>query len=351
MDLRRELVAVAVLGSAFAEGCGGSSTTPDNCPRTVVDKEAKVSLSSADACALGQKTQQSQGGPYAPLADCQAACNDPSINTCSLPYDYLQAVWTAQRAADGGAVQCPAPEGGSTVTLVCQVTHQEGVFGPGCAVPGRRPEGLVPVSPARSADAYAEWLADSAHLEAAAVLAFERMAEELASHGAPRELVERARAAAADEERHARVVGDLAARRGVTHQRAVALRVEPRALLDIAVENACEGVVRETFAAAVALHQARAAGDAALREAMERIADDECAHAALSWDVHAWLRERIGDEARAAVDAAKQGAIDDLARALATEPPAALTRHGGVPTARAAQAMLAQLRDRVWAAA
>jgi rubrerythrin len=346
MNLRAELVAVAVLGSTFA-ACSSNS-----CPHTVVDKETKVPLSSADACALAQNAQQTIGGIFTPQADCRAACKDDSITDCQLPYDYQQAVWQAQRSVDGGPVQCPAPpEGGSTVTLTCRVTHTEGTETSGCPVAGRRPEGLVKVEAPRAPDAVAAWLAQMAHLEGAAVLAFERMADELEHHGAPPDLVARARAAAADEVRHARILGDLAARSGAAVPRAIAPTEPPRPLVAMALENVAEGVVRETFGAAVALLQARTAQREDLRAAMATIADDECAHAELSWDVHAWLLTVIGHEERAAVDAARRDAIAGLERELAAEPDAVLVRAGGVPGALAARAMLQRLRDGAWAAA
>ena len=57
--------------------------------------------------------------------------------------------------------------------------------GPG---PGRRPEGLAP-STATGACAVGRYFADAAHLEAASVHAFRRLARELTAHGAPSSLV------------------------------------------------------------------------------------------------------------------------------------------------------------------
>jgi len=57
------------------------------------------------------------------------------------------------------------------------------------------------------------------------------------------------------------------------------------ALVDVALENAVEGCVRETYGALIATRQAEAASDPVVRRAMRKIAADETAHAALSWDV------------------------------------------------------------------
>ncbi|MFY0541135.1 hypothetical protein [Nannocystis pusilla] len=72
----------------------------------------------------------------------------------------------------------------------------------GCAVAGRRPEGFRP-APRTGGSALVAYLDEMHHLEAASVPAFERLARELAHHGASAALVERAEAAARDEVRHA----------------------------------------------------------------------------------------------------------------------------------------------------
>ena len=62
-----------------------------------------------------------------------------------------------------------------------------------------------------------DFLADAARLEAASIDAFEIVAKELETFGAPAELVARAREAAREERRHARIVSELArAPRSVT---------------------------------------------------------------------------------------------------------------------------------------
>jgi hypothetical protein len=59
-------------------------------------------------------------------------------------------------------------------------------------------------------------------------------------------------------------------------------------LLEVAVENAVEGCVRETFGVAVAMIRAERAGDKQVRRAMRSIARDEMQHAELSWAVARW---------------------------------------------------------------
>jgi hypothetical protein len=189
-----------------------------------------------------------------------------------------------------------------------------GTFKIGCGGVGRRPEGLVDPSREGARDLVAGWLAENAHLEAASIVAFDRLRGELEALGAPRRLVRAAARSARDEVRHARVMTKLARRRGAEP---APVRVRPRArrrsLEAFALENAVEGCVRETFGALVAVRQARAARDPELRAAMERIAEDETRHAALAWSIAKWIAPRLDAAGRARVAAAMRGALASLA--------------------------------------
>lgn len=177
-----------------------------------------------------------------------------------------------------------------------------------CAV-GRRPEGYSPSSKGTS---LGDYFAVAAELEAASVPAFRRLARELRAHGAPRELVLRAEKAARDEIRHARMTRRLAQRFGGAPERPRVGKLPVRSLQAIAEENAREGCVRETFGALVASVQARCATDAGIREAMEGIAVDETEHAALAWDVAAWIDTQIDSAARDTVRRARRAAYRSL---------------------------------------
>ena len=126
------------------------------------------------------------------------------------------------------------------------------VGGDTCAVSGRRAAHVRPAGELVARDLAGAWLAHAAWLEAASVYAFFRLADELALHGAPIALVRIARQSAMDEMRHAAVVASLAARYGA---RPAAVEVDPpaaRSLEAMAIENAVEGCVRETWGAIVA---------------------------------------------------------------------------------------------------
>jgi rubrerythrin len=212
---------------------------------------------------------------------------------------------------------------------------------------GRRPEGLVDDA-VNGPDSVARYLAQMAHLEAASVDAFERLARELRVHRAPARLCGESRRAARDEVRHARVIGRLAKRAGAT---VPAARVEPcavRSLEAIAVENVVEGCVRETFGAAVAMFQANRAGDERVRRAMKGIARDEARHAELSWKLASWLDEKLDSSARARVKRARTQAVAALAREVMQATDRALNVALGIPTVAEARALIDNLRAPLW---
>jgi hypothetical protein len=238
------------------------------------------------------------------------------------------------------------PGGASDPRISCQADCN----GPNAPGGGRRPAGLEAPTPSEGC-ATGRWLAHVAHLEAASVHAFRVMARELSRHGAPPRSAARARQALRDEVRHARIMRRLATLHGAT---VAPVRVTPpteRTLEAMALENAVEGCVRETFAALLALWQSRTASDPGVRAAMASIAPDEIRHAELSWQVDAWLARRLDAEARARVTAARQRAVDELAAEQAHEPAAALAAQLGLPTAAQAQELLAATASDLWSAA
>lgn len=107
----------------------------------------------------------------------------------------------------------------------------------------------------------------------------------------------------------------------------------------MAIENAVEGCVRETFGALVATWQAAHATDAGVRAAMKRIAADETRHAALAWAIDRWMDGRLDATARARVERSRRAAVRTLLRDLAAELPADVRRTAGLPSARQARAL------------
>lgn len=223
----------------------------------------------------------------------------------------------------------------------------ERIDDPGCA--GRRPEGLAPAGGAIAPDPVGRWLASMARLERSAVDAFATLATELELHGAPPALAEEARAAADDEVRHFHVTSGLARRYGAEPLACEVARGEPRSLFAVALENAVEGCVRETYGALVAHHQALSAADREVARAFAAIAEDETRHAELSWKIASWIEPRLDEAERRELALARARAVAELRAEmqLATDPE--LVRVAGLPDARAAVALLDHVTDTLWA--
>jgi hypothetical protein len=213
---------------------------------------------------------------------------------------------------------------------------------------GRRPEGWLAQSSAVPTGSLADHFATMASLEAASVTAFEVLAAELTHYGAPAELIERMHAAAREEIVHARETTAMARLYGAEPEPP---HIEPRpirTLEDIALDNAVEGCVRETFGAAVGCYQADQARDRRIADLMHQLATDEIGHAALAFDLHLWLIPQLSLSARARVIAAHVAAIDDLSRELEIEPPRALRELAGLPGRVEATRLFDTLRRELW---
>ena len=195
-----------------------------------------------------------------------------------------------------------------------------------CAVVGRMTAG-TPAQAGPSAAGLASYLGAAAALEEAAVVAFERLALELEHHGAPKELVEWAQAAADEERAHTHTVRELATARGAAPtprdtRDAASLPIRP--LAEVLRENVREGCVRETFGAAIGYHQLAHAEDASLRRALSTIAPDEAGHAALSWAIAEWGETQVQPDARAALRAERDRAVVELRSEIGTRDPSLL---------------------------
>jgi len=263
---------------------------------------------------------------------CQVLEVDPAVEGGIVPIPQMTC-WLPQGA--GCDEDAYAPGEGGAITILCTPCPQAG---------GRRPAGLLNAGAAPRGGALGAYLASLAFEEDAAIAAFERMGAELASLGAPASLVAEAERAARDEIRHARAMARLARERGRNGEarivRARVRKVSRRSAASVAAENAAEGCVRETYGALVATWQARHAEDAGVRRTFERIARDEARHAALSWAVARWLEPQLAESGRKRVERARRGALRALRRTLRAEPPRELAQSAGLPSARAASALL-----------
>lgn len=217
---------------------------------------------------------------------------------------------------------------------------------PNCAI-GRRPEGLC-ADTGRADSELGAFLAAVAHLEAASVPAFLRLGRELEALGAPRTLQDAALRAAAEEVVHAGLMGSAAQRYGAQPTTPAVGPAPARDAFALALDNAVEGCVRETYGAAVARVQADAAADPELAAAFGRIAQDEAAHAAFSWELHEWLWPQLDATQQLEVRKALAVAVATLEREVAEEPRAQAHAVAGMPTAAHAQALVAALEAELW---
>jgi hypothetical protein len=178
-----------------------------------------------------------------------------------------------------------------------------------------------------------------AELEALSVPAFQRLARELSSFGAPAALITRARRAARDEARHARLMGTLAREAGLAARTPTRTAARARSLFEVALENAVEGCVFETFGAAVTHFQACRAGHSRVRQVFSALAPDELAHATLAWDLDAWFATQLTAEENAQIVAAKAHALGQLEARIASAE--ALPPNLGLPTREEAATLCA----------
>jgi hypothetical protein len=217
-----------------------------------------------------------------------------------------------------------------------------------CSVMGRRPAGLARAR-AKGRSPLGAFFGHAAHLEAASVEAFASLAEELTALGAPAELARAAERSARDEERHARLTGHIARRHGGEPPGVRVARRRSRSLEAMAIENAVEGCVRETFGALAASWQAAHARDPLIARTMASIARDETRHAALAWAIARWVEPRLDARTRRRIVAARRRAVRTLRRQARAVVPAVLVQRAGVPASPDAAKMLDALEAALWA--
>ncbi len=281
-------------------GCGDADAGP-----------ASVTITAAQACDLIANDLQPGDAGIIDGTACQTYCG-ASTASCSVDpafaasYASLNADAGAldggdldASADDGGASRCPAQASG--VTLSCTRF--------GCL--GRLTEGFTtPSNVASLGDRFAAM----AFLEAVSVHAFDRLERELRAHGANADLLRDARRAKRDEQRHTVTMAGLARRNGCEAKMPETPQIKPiRTLFEMALENAVEGCVRETYGAVVGLIEGETSPSSSVRRAMRSVSADECRHAELAWAVHAWAMPQLSPNEAREVEIAMRAAIDEIA--------------------------------------
>ncbi len=216
-----------------------------------------------------------------------------------------------------------------------------------CAI-GRRPEGMCAAHPAPQRSDTAGFLAEIAELEAASVLAFRKIADELQALDAPSHLVAASHSALSDEVRHADVMARMARRFGGTPQPPEVPESPLRSAYALARDNASEGCVRETFGALLASYQAQHAEDVTLRAAFQTIAADETRHAQLSWEIAAWLEPQLSIQEREEIARVRMVAVETLSHELDLGLSEEALRELGLPAPAEAAKLFHSLREKLW---
>jgi len=214
----------------------------------------------------------------------------------------------------------------------------------GCVI-GRLPAGLCAAQSEGANNELIEHMARQAYLEAASVAAFEDLEMELRSYGAPLELSAWAKRASDQERRHALHCRALTRKFGGEAQVPARERAAMRSPLQVACDNAREGLTREAFGALLAHHQALFARDLDVRVIMQEIAADELSHAEFSWALHHYLMQLLSVEERALVEKVRISAIDEFRASLTQECSAALRAQLGLPDQTTSERLFSGLFD------
>ena len=357
--LKRLFRGAMVAAMAAPLACGGGSSTsvadagPDGSVASDASQEASVDAATDVEIDVPR-------GPCSPYDDPDAAlelCGFQRILPCGVPAeagprngcylanddcnDLCEGVVFSCSAVSDSCVDGSIPEEAGALHLDCQTC---------LGGPGRRPGGLDAPRASGARTRLGRHLADAAHLERASILSFARLGRELRRMGAPASFSRLAHGCAQDELRHARTTTRLARAHGAEPARP---RVAPsnarRSLEEMALENAIEGCVGETYAALVAAWQAAHAQDRSIAIAMRDIARDELRHAAFSWAIARWASGRLDADANARISSARRNAVAALRRHVTRSEDSDVAASAGLPATRAREVLIDQLESALWA--
>lgn len=226
-------------------------------------------------------------------------------------------------------------------------TGAPGCYNPPRPVVGRMPVGLY-IHPHVAANQLGDYFADMAAMETAAITAFRYLVLELTAYQAPTTLIRLAQAAIEEETRHAQMAGLLSQACGTAVPMVEVPDFQLRTLFEIALENAVEGCVNETFAAACGLWQHQQAGFEVFRQVIGHIAEEEVGHAALSWAIHEWAMPQLTPEQQDYIRQAQREAVDTLAQKFLREETPLVRYAVGLPQQADAANLFQQLRSQLW---
>ncbi len=259
------------------------------------------------------------------------------------------------------ASQCnvtPTPKNHELVS--CKVSYTELKYPksnkPGCfspaprPIPGRMPVGMKPITISSTHSLLGNYFANMAMMEKAAITAFQYLVRELEAYEAPQELIELARKAIAEEARHTKMASNLSKGYNTEIPEFIVNEFQLRSLFEIALENAVEGCVNESFAATCGLWQHAHAEHDVFREVIGHITEEEIGHGALSWSIHEWIMPQLTEAQQAHVLQAQAKAFDTLEENFKLEEHPEVRIALGLPNQTEASALIHSFREQVLSA-
>ncbi|MGB1311178.1 MAG: hypothetical protein ACPG47_08190 [Leucothrix sp.] len=354
---------IAALPLAGATSCVATETKPEKA--TEIKEVAKV----ADPCRSGKTSKKSAKQNYSAqialqktplsakqcLALCKTTFEEQRIGNTSdlvkLESFAASHCKTVNRSFSSSVFggQNPTP----STLLSCDIEYTALHSPYTCArpVPGRLPNGLHLTDTQSSPNVLGQYLADMTAMETAAITAFYYLSRELEAYNAPAELITRARKAMLEETRHSEMAALLAASFDAEMPEVSVDDFCLRSLYEIALENAVEGCVNETFAAACGLWQSEHAQLGVFRQVIGHITEEEMGHASLSWDIHQWIMPQLSEAEQEQVRIAQAEAVESLVDEFKQESNPVVQQAFGLPSKDDAARLFTQLKESVWAVA
>ena len=155
--------------------------------------------------------------------------------------------------------------------------------------------------------------------------------KELEDLHAPLEFYQRCQRAAEQEVMHARLMAKQCFKENSSPPPLKFGQLPKRSIFELAMDNAIEGCVFETYAALRAHYQANHAQDLNIKKIMKLIAKDETEHAQLAWDIHQWLMKQLTKQQQLEIHRAQQKAFEKLAQEVAKDAQTELGHQLGNP--------------------
>ena len=185
-----------------------------------------------------------------------------------------------------------------------------------CEIEGRGHGNIQKATHVFGPTALSHWFARALHAEASSVASFLQLRAELLQVHAPQPLLDRCLRAAKQEVVHARLMAKYCKEQKGTPPPLDFGSPPQRSLFLLAMDNAIEGCVFETYAALRAHHQSMHAEEEHIRNVMKTIACDETEHAQLAWDIHSWILPQLTVQECQEIHIAMRKAFENLVESV-----------------------------------